>query len=215
MRLRALQSGEHLDLGYFVEWHTWLWNPAVRAVLGDPDRFVGKRVLELGCGQGRMTCLFGLLGASVTGVELPGRSLTAAHAEVKKWNLEHQVTLKSYSGDLSQLTDRYDFVFSKSVLVIVPELERFLTGIATVLRDDGRLLAVENHQRGTALRRLKTRAVRFVTTGNCAGDWYSGFRGVTPTFMDTLRRQFDIVSYAEPFGLVAGIEARKRPTVTP
>jgi len=29
------------DLSYFVEWDSRLWTPAVRWVLGDPDRFYG------------------------------------------------------------------------------------------------------------------------------------------------------------------------------
>jgi len=209
--LTAYQNGEVLDLRYFVEWHTWLWVPAVRAVVGDPRRFAGKRVLELGCGKGRMACLFGLLGAQVTAVELPWISLDIAQAEVKKWHLEQQVSLQHFDGELARLpASEYDFIFCKSVLVIVPELVPFLGGLARLLRPDGRLLAVENMQRGTRLRKIRVRVVTLMTTGRFGRSSYVGFRGVTPVFLDTLRQAFDIVSYRESYGLVAAIEARRK-----
>src|SRR5437763_8245269 len=62
-------------LPYFVDWRPRLWVPTVRWLLGDPARFQGKTVLEFGCRSGRMSCLFGLLGAQVLGVELPDVSL--------------------------------------------------------------------------------------------------------------------------------------------
>ena len=198
LTLFSQQSGQVLDLNYFVEWHSWLWKPAVRTVLGDPARFAGKNVLELGCGHGRMACLFGLLGANVTAVEMPGRSLDAARLEVRKWNLRQQVSLQYDDGNLAQLTaNQWDFVFSKSVLVIVPELTEFLNSLATLLRENGRLLAVENMQRGTALRKTRTHALELIKTGHWASNCYAGFRGVTPTFMDTLQKTFDLVTYRE------------------
>ena len=119
-----------IDLRYFVDWHAWLWKPAVRAVIGDPARFAGRKVLELGCGHGKMSCLFALLGADVTALELPDRPLDVANEEVKKWNLWDKVSIHHYDGDLSCLPAReYDFVFSKSVLVIVPDLRSFLAGV--------------------------------------------------------------------------------------
>jgi 2-polyprenyl-3-methyl-5-hydroxy-6-metoxy-1,4-benzoquinol methylase len=199
-----------IDLRYFVDWHAWLWKPAVRAVIGDPARFAGRRVLELGCGHGKMSCLFALLGADVTALELPEQPLDVARKEVDKWNLRKKVSIHHYDGDISCLAAReYDFVFSKSVLVVVPDLRSFLAGVARVLRPDGRLLAVENMHRGTVLRELNVRA-RHLARGCWCRTAYKDFRGVTPKFLDTVRDVFDILRYAESYRLVAAIEAVKR-----
>jgi SAM-dependent methyltransferase len=158
-----------------------------------------------------MACLFGLLGAHVTAVELPGKSLEPARAEARRWHLEKRVCLKHYDGDLRPMAGaEFDFVFSKSVLVIVPDLPRFARQVASVLSAQGRLLAAENMQRGTMLRKMRARAVNVVRPSRFGKDYYSGFRGVTPSFLDTLREAFDIVSYRESYGLVAAIEARKK-----
>jgi 2-polyprenyl-3-methyl-5-hydroxy-6-metoxy-1,4-benzoquinol methylase len=209
--MHAHRTGETLDLDYFVEWHTWLWKPAVRFVLGDLRRFAGRTVLELGCRDGKMASLFALLGANVTGLELPGQSLRAAELEARKWNVENRVQLRHYSGDLSVLPENeYDFVFSKSVLVVVPHLGGFAKSIAGILRPGGSLLAVENLHRGTALRRIRVQAAQLLSTGRFQKDPYAGFRGVTPAFLKTLGHSFDVVGYRESFRLVAAIEARKR-----
>jgi SAM-dependent methyltransferase len=209
--LRAYRTGEMLDLDYFVQWHTWLWKPAVRFVLGDLRRFAGRKVLELGCRDGKMVSLFALLGANVTGLELPGQSLRAAELEARKWKVEDRVQLRHYSGDLSVLPENaYDYVFSKSVLVVVPHLSGFAKAISHILRPGGSLLAVENLHRGTALRRIRLQTAQLLSTGRFEKDPYAGFRGVTPAFLETLGHSFDVVSYRESFRLVAAIEARKR-----
>ena len=45
------------------------------------QQIAGKKVLELGCRTGRMSSLFGLLGAEVVGVDLPNVCLKAAQRE--------------------------------------------------------------------------------------------------------------------------------------
>lgn len=210
----AYHNQQPLDLDYFVEWHTWLWRPAVQAVLGDPYRFVGKRVLELGCARGRMSCLFALLGANVTGVELFGKSLETPAREVQKWQLEDKITLQHYDGNPDHLPEGpYDFVFCKSVLVIVPDLPCFLTRLTHKMSPQGELLAVENMQRGTWLRAIRIRFNRFINTGKWGKNPYSRFQGVTPDFLNTLQQLFNITHYQESYKLVAAIQAQRRPTM--
>ena len=86
-------------LPYFVEWRPRLWVPAVRWLLGDPARFQGKKVLEMGCGSGRMSCLFGWLGAQVLGVDLPGVSLEQARREAERLGVGERVRFLNCSAD--------------------------------------------------------------------------------------------------------------------
>jgi protein-L-isoaspartate O-methyltransferase len=158
-----------------------------------------------------MSCLFGLLAAHVTAVELPGRSLELARAEIKKWHLQDLVSPRYYDGDLRQIGGaEFDFIFSKSVLVIVPNLLRFSVDLAALLRPDGRLLAAENMQRGTSLRKLREHVLRVLTAGRAGKNDYSGFHGVTPAFIGTLGQAFEVIRYQESYGLVAAIEAKTR-----
>lgn len=199
-----------IDLAYFVEWHAWLWKPAVRVVLGDPKRFVDKRVLELGHGRGRMSCLFGLLGANVTGVELHNGNLHLAQSEVERWQLQDKISFKCYDGNPMNLNETgFDFVFSKSVLVVIPNLTEFLGQLKVIMNPGGELLAIENMQRGTWLRQFRTRLFRLVRQRRWGQPPYRGFRGVNAFFLSSIREQFKIVKYQQSYGLVAAIQAQK------
>ena len=96
-------SGATLDLGYFVQWHRRLWIPAVTFLIDDPRRFAGKRLLEIGCGDGRMSCLFALLGATVIGVDMPGVSLAAAQEEAARWGVQARTTFLTYDGSAENI----------------------------------------------------------------------------------------------------------------
>ncbi len=51
----------------------------------------------------------------------------------------------SYDGDLGLFPDEtFDVIFTKSVLVVVPELEPFLLAIRNKLKPNGRFVFIEN-----------------------------------------------------------------------
>jgi len=91
------------DLSYFVEWRPFLWEPGVAWLLGNAKRFKGKRVLEIGCRYGQMSCLLGLFGAAeVRGIELAKIPLNIANAEAEKWGVKDNVSFQQYSGNPSE-----------------------------------------------------------------------------------------------------------------
>ncbi len=193
-------------LSYFVEWRPLLWTPAVKWLIGDPKRFIGKRVLDLGCRSGRMSCLFGLLGASVTGLELNQVSLHEAWEEAKRWNLIGQVHFEHYDGNPSHIPgDNYDFIFTKSVLVVIDDLGTFLPGLALKLSRDGELLAAENLTGGRFLKFVR----RYFIHRRWRG-FESRFHGVDLKFLTILNEVFKIVELKRYYGLVIAIRARKR-----
>src|SRR5579864_4438430 len=80
--LGVLSTGP--DLRYCTEWRRWLWTQPVRWVLGDVGRFHNKRVLEIGCRFGKMSCYFARLGAFVDGVDIYDSHIKLARMEAEK-----------------------------------------------------------------------------------------------------------------------------------
>jgi SAM-dependent methyltransferase len=195
------------NLSYFVEWRPALWAPAVNWLIGDPMRFAGKRVLDLGCRYGRMSCLFGLLDATVTGVELEGVSLARAWREVDHWNLRGQVQFFNYDGHPLNIPGRdYDFILTKSVLVVVPNLDRFLFALSHKLRADGELMMAENLAGGAFLNFLR----RVITHRRFQG-LEDRFHGVDADFLAMLSQTFDIIGFKTFYGIVSAIRGQKKP----
>ncbi len=199
-------AGAELDLSYFVEWRGRLWAPAVEYLLQDPTRFVGKKVMELGCRHGRMSCLFGLLGASVVGVELSDVSLENARDEARRWNLEERVSFTSYDGDPANLpAGDFDYVFTKSVLVVVSDLEAFLSTLATKMKSGGELMVAENLTGGRALR-----LARRLVTYTRHSDLKDRFEGVDDRFVTRMNGAFNVVGMQTYYGSVAAIRAVRK-----
>ncbi len=136
------------DLHEFVPWGGRAWQRLVRAVLSEDlgvEFFAGREVLEIGTRNGEMAALFGLLGANVTGIDINADALPAARATAQRYGVDERVRFLHYDGDLNALeAGKYDLVFSKSVLVVVPDLRSFLVSARTLLKPDGRIAFIEN-----------------------------------------------------------------------
>jgi SAM-dependent methyltransferase len=178
------------DLDWFVHWRPTLWTPAVRAVLGDPSRFKGKRVLEIGYRTGRMACYFALLGAQVHGVDLPDCDPAPATRLAEELGVADRVSFSGYGGDLGSLSPAgWDFVFTKSVLVLLPA-EVAIPAVRALLVPGGQYLACENRVLPFGLDRLRRYQV-----------------GVSEQTYSVLRGHFAHVVVKSHFGIVASIVA--------
>lgn len=105
-----------------------------------------------------MAVLFSLLGAKVTAIDINEQALGVARDEAKKWNVSN-VNFMAYDGDLDMFPDEsFDIIFTKSVLVVVPNLEIFLQKISKKLRPSGRVVFLENGKGDVLLHAL--RAIR-------------------------------------------------------
>lgn len=136
---------QHLD--YFVEWGGRSWGRLVQYAF---DYFLGvnlegQQVLDIGTRFGRMACLFALLGAKVVGFDLIKKYLFVARKEATRCNVNERVVFVLGSGNLSAFKDNvFDAVFSKSVLVVVPELVSFLQEVRAKLKPGGKIMFLEN-----------------------------------------------------------------------
>jgi SAM-dependent methyltransferase len=198
------------ELRYCIEWRRWLWTRPVDWAIGDRRRFQGKRVLDLGCRYGKMSCYFASLGAFVHGVDVDPGYLERARSEAHSWGLTDRVEFSSYSGRLSELPlGQYDFVFSKSVLVVMGNLDEALQGIAALLRPEGEYIAVENADGGPLIGLLRR---YWVHRG-----WHfsNGFSGLDRGAVARFSNNFEEVSCRTFSHVVLTVRARKpRPRVS-
>jgi len=150
------------NLDYFVEWGGSTWkrqlNYALREFTGID--FAGKKILEIGSRSGKMACLFARLGGTVTGIDINPDFIGNAVAEAINMEVEQRTNFIAYNGDFDIFPDEsFDLIFTKSVLVIVPELECFLRQISNKLKPSGKVLFLENAKGGLLhkLRRFRHR----------------------------------------------------------
>ena len=134
-------------LDYFNEWggKTWqrLMHHAFEHFLG--VNLQGQQVLEIGTRYGKMACLFTLLGAKVIGFDMSRKYLSVAQKEATKWKITQRIVFVLGRGELSIFKDNsFDVVFSKSVLVVVPGLARFLEEVRAKLKPGGKIVFLEN-----------------------------------------------------------------------
>jgi 2-polyprenyl-3-methyl-5-hydroxy-6-metoxy-1,4-benzoquinol methylase len=180
----ALVRGS-VELRSAVEWRSWLWANPVKWALGDLSKFRDKRIMEIGCNTGAMARFFCALGASVHGFDINEQYIDEARSY--RSNARFEV----YSGDVTELPSGYDFIFTKSVLVVIPDCRRTLEAIASKLRPGGAYLAVENLQGSSLMRRLRK--------------WPN--RGLSDSDIDLFDSVFSTVITRRYFNLIVAIRA--------
>ncbi|MCB1519149.1 MAG: class I SAM-dependent methyltransferase [Hyphomicrobiaceae bacterium] len=133
----------------------------------------GKRLLDVGCGDGVFSVRLAQAGADVTGLDLDPRGLAAARRRATEAGL----TIVLAEGDAQSLPfadGAFDIVVAVTVLCFVPAPERAVREMARVLRPGGRLVIGElgrcsiwaAKRRIAGWLRAKTwRAARFRTAG--------------------------------------------------
>lgn len=147
------------DLAYFTEWGGRSWENLTKLAINElqkNDSLNGAHLLDIGTRYGKMAVLFSLLGAKVTGIDIQEQHLSVDREEAKKWNVSN-VNFIAYNGDLDIFPDEsLDIVFTKSVLVVVPNLERFLRNISKKLKPSGRVVFLENGKGNLLFHILRT-----------------------------------------------------------
>jgi len=138
------------QLPYFVGWGGEetldLTREAFESFLG--RELGGKSVLDIGAGDGRMSCLFALLGACVSGIDVAADFVQAATMEAEKWGVQSQINFHVYSGLPDALPDSsYDIAFTKSVLLLIPDLEIYLKTLVFKLKPGAKVVFIENAYR--------------------------------------------------------------------
>lgn len=109
------------------------------------DKFSGKRVLEIGVGQGTDLAQFGKSGAECYGVDI-----TDNHLQITARNFsERGLNVVLYKADATQLPfpdGHFDCVYSFGVIHHIPEIERILEEVYRVLKPGGVFMGAVYHK---------------------------------------------------------------------
>lgn len=126
-----------------VDWGGGTWRRQVERGLAWLGPVEGLRVLELGPREGRMATWFAEHGATVEAFDIRPEPLQEARRWAAARGVSERTTFSTYSGDLDELPDHFDVVFTKSTVVVMDQATA-PAGLAGRLVAGGRLLMIEN-----------------------------------------------------------------------
>jgi 2-polyprenyl-3-methyl-5-hydroxy-6-metoxy-1,4-benzoquinol methylase len=118
-------------------WRTEVHGPALLAACGE---VAGRRVLDLGCGQGWFTRQLAARGAIVTGIDFSAQQLANAHRHA----VDQPLGISYLHLDATRIAEQwapasFDLVTACMMLHDSPHADRILQAARQVLADDGRL----------------------------------------------------------------------------
>lgn len=101
----------------------------------------GKKICDIGCGQGELSYRLSLRGAAVTGVDLSIKLLEFARRKTDKATWVHDDAMK-----LSKLpNEAYDYVVSSLMLMDLPNHREVFTASHRILKSEGIMIWVITH----------------------------------------------------------------------
>ena len=166
---------------YRTEWHIPLLVPFAEAK--------GKKVLEIGTGNGAEGVMFGLNGADYTGVDLTEAALDASRRHFAVTGLTGKFQ-KENAEALTFADETFDWVFSHGVLHHTPDTQRAINEVHRVLKPGGRAIVMLYHKRsfnyfirvmtymrGRVLLKILSRSGRWERDRRHASNSLQGLRG--------------------------------------
>lgn len=113
--------------------------------------FMGKSVLDLGCGYGENCREFSRLGASkVVGIDISDKMLEIAKSENDCDNVSF---IQMSMNDLSTCEGKFDVVLSSLAVHYIENFDKLLTSIYGLLNDNGIFIFSQEHPLTTALKK--------------------------------------------------------------
>jgi ubiquinone/menaquinone biosynthesis C-methylase UbiE len=125
------------EFRYRSEWHIPLLIPFADAK--------GKKVLEIGLGNGADGVMFALNGADYTGVDLTETALNATRRHFAFMGLKGTFQRES-AEQLSFPGETFDWVYSHGVLHHTPDTQRAIDEVRRILKPGGRAIIMLYHK---------------------------------------------------------------------
>ncbi|MBI4125646.1 MAG: class I SAM-dependent methyltransferase [Deltaproteobacteria bacterium] len=129
--------GQYRAFRYRTEWHIPEWVPFAEAK--------GKKVLEIGCGNGADGVLFARAGAEYTGVDLTGTAVEAIRKHFEVEGLPGTFQIDNAEA-LSFPDASFDWVYSYGVLHHTDRPEKAFAEVFRVLKPGGRAYLMLYHK---------------------------------------------------------------------
>jgi 2-polyprenyl-3-methyl-5-hydroxy-6-metoxy-1,4-benzoquinol methylase len=155
--VKFVRSGKN----YYSE---YLNGPALNRMIGDAE---GKKVLDMGCGEGYCSRSFAKTGAEVTGIDLSEALIKAAVEEEER----NPLGVKYFAADAANLnmleSESFDVVFCYMALLDIRNYEGAISEASRVLKTGGRFVVLIEHPCFTTSR---------VLDGKVVGGWETRVR---------------------------------------
>ena len=147
-----------------------LEQPAMANLLPDLRR---KSVLDLGCGFGRNCLDFINRGAiHVVGIDISEKMLNVARSESSNEKIEY---INMSMTDISQLNEKFDFVYSSLAFHYVENFAKLISNIYSVLNDGGFLQFSQEHPIVTATNNNVGGMINYDENGNPVSYTFSNY----------------------------------------
>ncbi len=140
----------------------------------------GTQVLDVGCGNGYVTCQFAEAGANVVAVDLTERAVELTRARLAQRGLTAEVR-QADAEELPFEDETFDTVVSFGVIHHTPDTEKAVKEFYRVLKPDGRLRLMLYHRNSFAYRALfpAKRLLQRGSRGQTASDQVNAVDGPT------------------------------------
>lgn len=142
----------------------YLNGPALKRMIGEVK---GKRVLDVGCGEGYFSRFFAKMGAEVTGIDFSEDMIRAAVGEEER----HPLDVRYHVADAANLymlrTETYDVAFCFMALMDISDHEGAISEVSQLLKIGGKFIVLIPHPCFTAPR---------VVDGEIVTGWESRIR---------------------------------------
>ena len=134
----------------------YLNGPALKRMIGDVE---GKKVLDVGCGEGYFSRFFAKTGAEVTGIDLSDALIKAAVDEEER----HPLGVKYFAADAANLnmlkSESFDVAFCYMALLDIRNYEGAISEASRVFKTGGKFVVLMEHPCFTLFRVLDGKVV--------------------------------------------------------